>query len=188
MPILILSSSYFTGIIWFGSPTLTKGEVTKAVFYTTVQCVTYMVCITAMARAEKLSVSKRTTSSLTLKWEAPAEGGLTGYNVTVEGDGKYQTQSLDKDTTSHTFDGLTPGTQYTVNVIALRNDVQAAPLVGKYYTSTCCNLHLRFPSIYFSTECWHIMNGNCYISQPVKIYCTICITDMMRCASVYLCK
>ena len=160
MPILILSSSYFTGIIWFGSPTLTKGKVTKAVFYATIQCVTYMVCITAMARAEKLSVSKRTTSSLTLKWEAPAEGGLTGYNVTVEGDGKYQTQSLDKDTTSHTFDGLTPGTQYTVNVIALVNDVQAAPLVGKYCTSTCCNFHLRLPSLDFRTKFTNILFGN----------------------------
>ena len=188
MPILILSSSYFSGIIWFGSPSLNKWESPKAAFYTTVQRVTYMVFITAMTTAEKLSVSKRTTSSLTLKWEAPAEGGLTGYNVTVEGDGKYQTQSLDNVTTTHTFVGLTPGTQYTVNVIALRNDVQAAPLVGKYYTSTCCNLHLRFPSIYFSTEYWHIMNGNCYISHSVKIYCTICITDMKRCASVYLCK
>ena len=160
MPILILSSSYFSGIIWFGSPSLNKWECTKAVFYTTVQCVTYMVFITAMNTAEKLSVSNRTTSSLTLKWDAPAEGGLTGYNVTLEGDGKYQTQSLDNVTTSHTFVGLTPGTQYTVNVIALVNNVQAAPLVGKYYTSTCCNFHLRLPSLDFRTKFTNILFGN----------------------------
>ena len=119
-----------------------------------------MVFITAMTTAEKLSVSNRTTSSLTLKWDAPAEGGLTGYNVTVDGDGKYQTQSFDNVTTTHTFVGLTPGTQYTVNVIALVNDVQAAPLVGKYYTSTCCNLHLRLPSLDFRTKFTNILFGN----------------------------
>jgi len=179
MPILILSSSYFSAIILSDSPSLTKRKVTKAVFYTTVQRVTYVVFITAMATAEKLSVSNRTTVSLTLEWEAPTEGGLTGYNVTVEGDGKYQTQSLDNDTTTHTFVGLTPGTQYTVNVITFTNDVQAAPLIGKYYTSTCCNLHLRLPSIDFSTKCLHIVIGNCYIAQSVKIYCIICIIVIM---------
>jgi len=143
MPILILSSSYFSAIIQSGSPSLIKREVTKPVFCSTVQCVTFMVFIIAMAPAEKLSVSNRTTGSLSLEWEAPAEGGLTGYNVTVEGDGKYQTHSPENDTTTHTFVGLTPGTQYTVNVIAMTCDVQAAPLIGKYYTSTRCHLHLR---------------------------------------------
>jgi len=114
------------------------------------------------ATAEKLSVSNRTTSSLTLEWEAPAEGGLTGYNVTVEGDGKYQTQSLDNDTTTHTLVGLTPGTPYTVNVIALTNDVQAAPLVAKYYTGMCRSLHLRLPSTYYFTSIWHVLARNCY--------------------------
>ena len=152
MPIVILSSSYFSAIIQSSSRSLTKRKVTKAVFYTTVQCVTYVVFITAMATAEKLSISDRTTGSLTLEWEAPAESGLTGYNVTVEGDGKYQTQSLDNDTTTHTFVGLTPGTQYTVNVITLTNDVQAAPLIGKYYTGRCHNLLQRLPSIYFFTS------------------------------------
>ena len=116
-------------------------------FYTTVQSVTYTIFITAMTTWEKLSVSNRTTGSLTLEWEAPAEGGLTGYNVTVEVDGKYQTQLLDKDIKTHTFDGLTPGTRYDVNVIAMMNDVQTASLVGKYYTGMCRNLHVRVPSI-----------------------------------------
>jgi hypothetical protein len=79
--------------------------------------------------------------------EAPAQGGITRYNVTVVGGGKYQTQSLDKDTKTHTFNGLTPGTQYYVNVIAMMNDVQTASLVGKYYTGMCRNLHVRVPSI-----------------------------------------
>ena len=100
-----------------------------------------------MTTADNLSVSNSTTSSLILEWEAPAEGGLTGYNVTVEGDGKYQTQSLDNDTTTHTFDGLTPGTPYWVSVLVLTNDMKIAPLIGKYYTGVCRNLHLRLPSI-----------------------------------------
>ena len=83
---------------------------------------------------ENLTVPGRTTGSLTVKWDAPAEGGLTGYHVTVDGDGKSLTQSLDKSKLTFTFVGLTAGTQHMVSVVTLAGDQRSEPLTGKYYT------------------------------------------------------
>ena len=93
-----------------------------------------MNAITVPNAAEALSMTDRTTRSLTVKWDTPTEGGLTGYSVTVEGDGKSHTQSLAKNTTTHTFVGLNTGTQYTVSVVTLASEQKSEPLIGKYYT------------------------------------------------------
>ena len=90
--------------------------------------------ITVPNAAEALSMTDKTTRSLTVKWDAPTEGGLTGYSVTVEGDGKSHTQFLAKNTTTHTFVGLKSGTQYTVSVVTLAGEQKSEPLIGKYYT------------------------------------------------------
>ena len=93
--------------------------------------------ITEPNSAENLSVPGRTTGSLTVEWDVPAEGGLTGYNVTVEGDGKSLTQSLDNHTTTYTFEGLTPGTEHTISVVTLAGGQRSHLLNDNYYTGTC---------------------------------------------------
>ena len=98
--------------------------------------------ITVPNAAEALSMTDKTTRSLTVKWDAPTEGGLTGYSVTVEGDGKSHTQSLANDTTTHTFVCLWPGIQYTVSVVTLAGEQKSEPLIGKYYTGMCLKEHL----------------------------------------------
>ena len=129
--------------------------------------------ITVPNAAEALSMTDRTTRSLTVMWDAPTEGGLTGYSVTVEGDGKYHTQSLANDTTTHTFVGLMSGTQYTVSVVTLAGDQKSEPLIGKYYTGMCRKEQLCITSIELSNrsrytlldkhyigECWRILHDH----------------------------
>ena len=84
--------------------------------------------------AENLTVAGRSTGSLTVEWDAPAEGGLTGYTVTVEGGGKSLTQSIEKSKMTYTFVDLTAGTQHVVGVVTLAGDQRSEPLTGKYYT------------------------------------------------------
>ena len=114
--------------------------------------------ITVPNVAEALSTTDRTTHSLTVTWDAPTEGGLTGYSVTVEGDGKSHTQSLANDTTTHTFVGLKSGTQYSVSVVSLAGEQKSEPLIGKYYTGMCSKeqLHITLQvlsNIYHGTCC-----------------------------------
>ena len=103
--------------------------------------------ITVPNAAEALSMTDKTTRSLTIKWDAPNEGGLTGYSVTVEGDGKSHTQSLAKNTTTHTFVGLKSATKYTVSVVTLLGEQKSEPLIGKYYTGMCRKGQLCITSI-----------------------------------------
>ena len=99
--------------------------------------------ITVPNAAAALSMTDRTTRSLTVEWDAPTEGGLTGYSVTVEGDGKSHTQSLANDTTTHTFVGLNSGTQHTVSVVTLAGEQKSESLIGKYYTGMCRKEQVR---------------------------------------------
>ncbi|MFT4084041.1 MAG: glycoside hydrolase family 92 protein [Nocardioides sp.] len=60
--------------------------------------------------------------SLTVAWAAPEDDGgsaITGYQVTLEGDGDERTVSVGADVTSHTFAGLTRGKEYRASVVAV---------------------------------------------------------------------
>ena len=82
-----------------------------------------------------LVVSARSNSSLTVGWDVPADGGLSGYSVTIKGDGATQTQNSDKDTTTHEFTSLTAGTEYTVSVFTVSGNQQSAKVEDTFYTS-----------------------------------------------------
>ena len=84
-----------------------------------------------------LVVSDRSNSSLTVGWDVRADGVLSGYGVTVKGDGTPQTQNPDRDTTTHEFTGLTAGTEYIVSVLTVSGDQQSAKVEDKFYTSKC---------------------------------------------------
>ena len=116
-------------------------------FYVSTYDIYSMNVITVPNAAEALSMTNRTTRSLTVKWDAPTKGGLTGYSVTVEGGGKTVTQSLANDTTTHTFVDLKSGTQYTVSVVTLAGEQKSESLIGKYYTGMCRKEHLHITSI-----------------------------------------
>ena len=90
-------------------------------------------------RARNLLLTSQTLHSLTVKWDAPEVGGLTGYNVTLEGESTFQTQTAANDTTV-TFSGLKPGAEYFVGVAAVSGNRRSTPVEEKFYTSTyeCC--------------------------------------------------
>ena len=66
-----------------------------------------------------LVASSRTSDSLSFAWDAPVNCTPSGYNVTLWSVATSQPLSVDRATTSQTFDGLTAGTQYTVGIEAL---------------------------------------------------------------------
>ena len=85
--------------------------------------------------ARNLLLTNQTLHSLTVKWDAPEVGGVTGYNVTLEGDITLQTQTAANDTTV-TFTGLKPGAEYIVRVTAVNGNRRSTPVEEQFYTST----------------------------------------------------
>ena len=83
--------------------------------------------------AQNLSLLSRTLHSLTVKWDAPDVGGLTGYTVSLEGDGTSLTQTPDSHTTV-TFTGLAAGKEYTVGVVTVNGDQNSTQIEEKFYT------------------------------------------------------
>ena len=67
-----------------------------------------------------------TGQSLTVSWDAPSDGALTGYSVKLEGGDKSQNQTHGKDTRTAAFIGLTAGTKYSVVVVTVSGDQQSA--------------------------------------------------------------
>ena len=84
---------------------------------------------------ENLVVSTRNTSSLTVKWAAPTDGGWEEYTAKLEGDGAPSQQTLNKHATTATFTGLTAGTEYTVSVVTMVGNQQNTKVADKLFTS-----------------------------------------------------
>lgn len=82
----------------------------------------------------ELVVSGRSTTSLTVGWDAPAVGGLTGYTVTLDGDDPPPAQTPAKGTRTATFTGLKAGSEYTVRVITKKEDELGAKVENTFYT------------------------------------------------------
>ena len=87
--------------------------------------------------AQNLSLLSRTLHSLTVKWDAPGVGGLTGYDVSLKGSGTLQTQTPDKKTTTMVFAGLAAGTEYTVWVDTVNGNQKSRTVHAKFVTSKC---------------------------------------------------
>lgn len=70
--------------------------------------------------------------SIRLTWEVP-EGQVTGYRVTYSSpeDGireLFPAPESNDDTAE--LHGLRPGTEYTVSIVALHDDMESKPLIG----------------------------------------------------------
>ena len=84
-------------------------------------------------RVRNLLLTNQTLHSLTVTWDAPKVGGLTGYNVTLAGDSTFQTQTAANNTTV-TFTGLKAGAEYIVGVAAVNGNQRSANVEGTSYT------------------------------------------------------
>ena len=56
-----------------------------------------------------------TDTEITVTWAAPTAGGHTSYTARLDGN---PVANLSSTTTTYTYEGLTPGTQYVVSIIA----------------------------------------------------------------------
>jgi len=73
-----------------------------------------------------------TTETMKVSWTAPT-GNVEHYEVELKGGTKQNvTQG-----TSATFYSLTPGTTYTVLLVAVSGDQRSTPAERNYYTSKC---------------------------------------------------
>ena len=76
-----------------------------------------------------------TEQSLTVSWDVPSDGALTGYGVTLEGGDKSQNQTHGKGTRTAAFTGLTAGTKHSVVVVTVSGDQQSTEVNDTFYTS-----------------------------------------------------
>ena len=78
-------------------------------------------------------MTNHTLHSLTVKWDAPEVGGLTGYNVTLVGESTFQTQTVGNDATV-TFTGLEAGAEYIFGVAAINGNQRSTNVEETFYT------------------------------------------------------
>ena len=91
-------------------------------------------CFAVPIAVTNLALESRTTSSLQVKWTAPA-GIWTGYTVILDDvEGNVQIKSSPKEATSVEFTGLGAGTQYTVQVFTLSGGPSSVKTEDKFYT------------------------------------------------------
>ena len=86
--------------------------------------------------ALNLKVDVRTVHSLTVTWDVPMSGGLTGYTVNVEERTGSEQTIQDSAPRIVTFNGgLSAGTQYTVILVTVSGDQNSKPIQKTFHTS-----------------------------------------------------
>ncbi|XP_055967563.1 fibronectin isoform X3 [Sorex fumeus] len=91
---------------------------------------------TAIDAPSNLHFLATTTNSLLLSWQPP-EAKITGYIIKYEKPGSAPREVFPRPrpgVTEATITGLEPGTEYTIHVIALRNNQKSEPLIGRKRT------------------------------------------------------
>ena len=111
-------------------------------------------------RARNLLLTNQTLHSLTVKWDAPEVGGLTGYNVTLADDSTFQIQTVGNDTTV-TFTGLKPGAEYIVGVATVNGNRRSTPVEDKFFTSTYESCTYFGQTIATTSICYNIDSEQC---------------------------
>lgn len=86
--------------------------------------------------AQNLKVDVGTVHSLTVTWNVPMSGGLTGYTVNVkEKTGSEQTIQGNAPRIVTFNGGLSAGTQYTVILVTVSGDQNSKPTQKTFHTS-----------------------------------------------------
>ncbi|KAG8559130.1 hypothetical protein GDO81_017253 [Engystomops pustulosus] len=115
--------------------------------------------VTNIDRPKTLTFPEVGVDSIRLTWEVP-EGQVTGYRVTYSNpeDGPrelFPAPESDDDTAE--LHGLRPGTEYTVSIVALHDDLESKPLIGVQSTAIPAPTNLQFSQVTPTglTISWH---------------------------------
>ncbi|PIO24934.1 hypothetical protein AB205_0094560, partial [Aquarana catesbeiana] len=100
--------------------------------------------------------------SIRLSWEIP-EGRVTGYRVTYSSpeDGVRELfPAPEGDDDAAELHGLRPGTEYTVSIVALHDDLESKPVIGIQRTAIPAPTNLQFSQVTPTglTLSWHAPN------------------------------
>ncbi|KAM4626846.1 fibronectin isoform 2-T2 [Discoglossus pictus] len=118
--------------------------------------------VTNIDRPKGLTFTDVDVDSIRLAWEVP-EGQVTQYRVTYsspeEGVQELFPAPDGEDDTAE-LHGLTPGTEYTVSIVALHDDMESKPLIGIQSTAIPAPTNLQFSQVSPSglTISWHAPN------------------------------
>uniref|UniRef100_A0A7N8X7I5 Fibronectin n=1 Tax=Mastacembelus armatus TaxID=205130 RepID=A0A7N8X7I5_9TELE len=87
-------------------------------------------------------------NSISFTWEPSRSPGVTGYYVTYEEAGGLPREVTPRPHAGQSYaiiDGLKPGTEYVIKIVALQNALRSTPLVGKVNEGPLPGLAFGFP-------------------------------------------
>lgn len=106
-----------------------------------------LICLTDIDRPKGLTFTEVDVDSIKIAWESP-QGQVTRYRVTYSTpqDGIHELFPAPdgEDDTAELY-GLRPGSEYTVSVVALHDDLESLPLIGTHSTGTRVTMPMPTP-------------------------------------------
>lgn len=95
-----------------------------------------LICLTEIDRPKGLTFTDVDVDSIKIAWESP-QGQVSRYRVTYSSpeDGIHElTPAPDGEEDTAELRGLRPGSEYTISVVALHDDMESQPLIGTQST------------------------------------------------------
>ncbi|KAM5229393.1 fibronectin isoform 10-T10 [Ctenodactylus gundi] len=105
--------------------------------------------VTNIDRPKGLAFTDVDVDSIKIAWESP-QGQVSGYRVTYSSpeDGIHELfPAPDGEEDTAELQGLRPGSEYTVSVVALHDDMESQPLIGTQSTAIPAPTNLKFTQV-----------------------------------------